>query len=102
MGKFLYNPGDYLGPNKNILFLERLDKRGGRNWYGRFLCPYHSYNVEFEASLSAVCSGHTTSCGCQSSRVTLGQRSQKDLTNQEFGKLIALEPTQERKDQKVI
>lgn len=103
MGKFLYNPGDYLGPNKNILFLERLEKRNGKNWYGRFLCPYHSSErVEFEASLAAVCSGHTTSCGCQSSRKTIGSRSQKDLTNQIFGRLVALEPTSMRKDNKVV
>lgn len=46
--------------------------------------------------------GHTTSCGCYH-KEQLSQRSIKDLTGLRSGRLVALEPTNERsKDRKVI
>lgn len=40
--------------------------------------------------------GHTTSCGCQRAR-SLIKYNTKDISNQRFGKLIALYPTEKRK-----
>lgn len=80
MGKFKFNVGDLLGPNK-IQLLERTSKNNRNEWYGKFICPY--CQKEFQAIISKIASGHTKSCGCL---------VKHDITNQRFGRLIALYP----------
>ena len=46
-------------------------------------------------------SGKTQSCGCLQKERT-SEASCKDLTNQRFGKLVAIEPTDNRKDGRVV
>ena len=79
-----YNPGDRLGPY-SILFVQRTRKNSNGDWYGVFECPF--CGKKWEAKISNVVSGNTSSCGC---------RCSKDLTNQRFGKLIVLCPTKQR------
>lgn len=95
MGKFKYNPGDLLGPKKNILFIERLNKINN-NWYGKFQCPY--CEKEFTAILSSIVSGHTKSCGCYQQKIW----NKQNLVGQRFNKLIVLEETERRVDGKII
>lgn len=80
MGKFKFNVGDLLGPNK-IKLLERTTKNSRNEWYGKFICPY--CGKEFQAIISKIASGHTKSCGCL---------VKHDITNQRFGRLVALYP----------
>ena len=53
---------------------------------------------ECDVSSHALLSGHTQSCGCLNSdvRQSWGLSTAKDLSNQKFGKLIALYPTTKR------
>ena len=57
-------------------------------------CQCDCGNIKTIAS-DSLKNGSTRSCGCLS-RETTSKNSQKDLTNQRFGKLIALYPTSER------
>lgn len=65
-------------------------KHGGVVWKCRCDC-----GTECEVQLSSLTSGHTKSCGCLQ-RETVSSLFSKDLTNQSFGKLIALYPTEGR------
>lgn len=47
-------------------------------------------------SVSSLVKGNTKSCGCEQGRPT------KDLRNQRFGKLVAIEPTEERRYGSVV
>ena len=69
------------------LFRVKIDK-GSRK--GAWLCQCECGNQKVVASLDLV-SGNTQSCGCKK-KETL-QRSREDLTNQRFGRLVALRPT---------
>lgn len=58
--------------------------------------------IEKDIQGSLLRNGHTQSCGCLHNEL-LSKRSQKDLTGMRSGRLVALEPTEQRnKDQKVI
>jgi very-short-patch-repair endonuclease len=79
-----YKAGDLVGPY-NILMVERT-KIIQNHSYGKFICPYHDdSNHIFETRIESVVSGHTRSCGCQTSMI--------DYTGTRFGKLVAIEPT---------
>lgn len=98
MGK-KYLPGMYLGPNKTLL--KERTKRVGNNYYGIFVCSL--CGKEFETRISQIVNGTCKSCGCLNNkqRQILGKSNAKDLTNQRFGKLIALEPTDLRQQRKI-
>lgn len=78
MSKFKYNIGDLLGP-KQLKLLARTSKNTRNEWFGEFICP--ECGNKFEAIISKIASGHTKSCGCL---------VKKDLTNERFGRLVAL------------
>lgn len=82
-----YKYGEKLGPSQAV-FVKELEVKG----YIRralFICPFCAQ--QFEANISAVKNGNTQGCGCRR-----GRHRAKDLSNQRFGKLIALEPTEKR------
>lgn len=81
MGKFKFNEGDKIGP-LSMELLKRTTKNYRNEWYGEFICPV--CQQKFEAIISKIASGHTKSCGCLT--------RPKDITNQRFGRLIALYP----------
>ena len=95
--KLIYHNGDYLGPNKDILLLERIkDKKG----YGIFVCPL--CGKIFSTSIDHVVRGHTKSCGCYLLKVST-EKIQKwnnehivDLRNKRFGKLTVLYKTNKK------
>lgn len=91
MRKFKYNPGDLLGPS-NILMLQRTQKIKNK-WMANFKCPY--CGKIFEALIQNIVNGDRKSCGCKSTTA-------KDITNQRFGKLIALYPTERRSSSGII
>ena len=70
----------------------------------RWLCQCECGNQKVIRS-SSLRRGLTRSCGCLNteSRRKIGQHNQKDLSNQRFGKLVALYPTSKRtNDRQVI
>lgn len=69
------------------LFRVKTDK-GSRK--GAWLCQCECGNQKVVTS-SDLTSGHTQSCGCKTKNTP--QCSREDLTNQRFGKLVALRPT---------
>jgi hypothetical protein len=76
-----------------LVALERAGKKGGRClWLCRCDCT-EMINV----STGDLRSGHTQSCGCFQSEIA-SQLSQKDLTGQRFGRLVALCPLEHRKE----
>lgn len=50
---------------------------------------------------NSLTTGNTTSCGCYH-KEQIGNLTRRDLTNQRFGKLIALYPTDKRVDNKIV
>ena len=77
--------------------LYRLDKKRGSSylWHCRCDC-----GREVDVPVNALISGNTASCGCQKSE-RMRQRA-KDITNCRFGRLVAIEPTEERMQGGVI
>ena len=74
-----YHEGDQIGPFKTKLLKREKENRG------EFLCSF--CGKIFSAKIGSVVSGKTKSCGCQRF---------EDLSNQRFGKLIALKRTGNR------
>lgn len=74
-------------------------------WWCVCDCPEHNILL---VRISNLTSGNTKSCGCQkkiSSTNTItrvGYKMAKDISNQQFGELLALYPTEERKNGSVI
>lgn len=72
-------------------------RKGGAYW----LCQCYCGN-KFIARGADLTNGHTTSCGCKQKKSIqkIGKLNKykniKDLTNQRFGKLVVLEPTEKR------
>lgn len=93
MPKFKYQAGDKLGPY-SIMMIKRSNKIGNR-WKGIFLCPF--CQKEFECLITNITTGQQKSCGCQKNKGII-----KNLTNQKFGKLIALYPTKQRCSSHVV
>ena len=97
-----YQPGMKIGPN-NILFKEELSpaisKTGKtKTRIGLFECPI--CKTLFTARLNHVTSGATKSCGCLHKEKA--KENIIDLTNQKFGRLTALEFTEQRSGTSVI
>lgn len=66
-------------------------RRGEVLWKCRCDCGNYTNVVG-----SKLRSGHTTSCGCKSSRNSIGKRVAKDLTGQRFGRLLAIKLDDEK------
>lgn len=109
MAKFKYHDGDYIGPH-HILMIKRTTKDNQNKWLGLFQCPY--CQEKFETRINSVQRGLTQSCGCWNKKMMkkrgedlgkkYGGQMKKDLTNQKFGKLIALYPIGKTPQRKII
>ena len=75
-----------------LVAIEPTQLRSGTSVVWR--CKCDCGNEKLVASRSLL-SGNTKSCGCERHKV-------KDLTGQRFGKLTAIEPTEERKYKYVV
>ena len=73
--------------------IRRLDEKSGTSFL--WLCRCDCGN-EIKVSVGNLTSGQVISCGC--AKTEAGKRSIKDISGQRFGKLIALEPTDQRAD----
>ena len=92
MGKFI----DLTGQTFNYLtVLEKTDKRGAdRSIIWKCQCKCGKI---LEVNGSNLRNGHTKSCGCiKGESQKASSKNKKDLTNQKFGLLTALEATKER------
>lgn len=65
-----------------------------------WLCQCECGNIH-KVSTNDLTSGNTSSCGCLHKEIT-SSISAKDLTNQQFGLLTALYPTEKRTDNKIV
>lgn len=65
-----------------------------------WLCKCECGNF-YEVDTNRLTAGNTKSCGCLHKEI-ISNLMKKDLTNQRFGKLTALYPTDKRADNKVI
>lgn len=63
-------------------------------------CQCDCGNIVY-VNTNSLTTGNTTSCGCYH-KEQIGNLTRRDLTNQRFGKLIALYPTDKRVDNKII
>ena len=79
------------------------DKKLNRGRVYHCLCDC---GKECDVRAMTLKSGETKSCGCLSRELTSKRNKNKfvktDLINQRFGKLVALEPTEERKNNSVV
>lgn len=94
-----YKDGMKIGP-ENTLLIKRTERKGSK-YYAVFKCSF--CGQEFETCINSIVSGHTRSCGClntQQRKIT-GKNNAKDISNQRFGKLIAIKPTEERSQRKI-
>lgn len=98
----VYNRLTVLGRGKDYI-----SPGGHKNsqWWCICDCPEHNIIL---VRISNLTSGNTKSCGCLDKEkareriITIGHSMALDISNQRFGELIALEPTQERKNNSVI
>lgn len=81
--------------------IEPTDKRCGHNVVWRVKCDCGN---EYFANVSHLISGQIQSCGClrKEKMSKLGKAAAKDITNQTFGQLTALEPTDKRNGGKIV
>lgn len=75
---------------------EARTKKDERGWKCRCDC-----GNEIILSTRQLRTGNTKSCGCLH-REMVSKQFSKDITNQRFGKLVAIEPTKERKHGSII
>jgi len=93
MGRYKDITGQVFG---QLTALYRTDKKGADQsylWHCKCSC-----GKECDVNGSNLRNGHTTSCGCKK-KITNKENAQKtvkDLTNQKFGLLTALEPVEQR------
>lgn len=86
---------DYISPN---------GKKGSQWWC---ICDCEEHNI-VKVRISNLTSGNTKSCGCLNNErraehiAQMGHACAKNLTNQTFEDLLALEPTEERKNGSVV
>lgn len=93
-----YKPGMRLGPY-NILLLERTRKNKSGNWFGKFECPHCEEHNIFEANITQVVNGNTTSCGCIAKKIRqeTGRKCLKyNLVGKNFGYLKVIKDTGKR------
>lgn len=65
-----------------------------------WLCKCDCRNF-IETTTHNLRSGNTKSCGCLKKEL-LSERTSKDLTGKRFGKLVAIKPTEKRRDRSVV
>ena len=89
---------------QGVVILKRVENKGNKpQWLCRCFC-----GNQFITRSDALKSGHTKSCGClqkkkASELITAHNKNiALDLKGQRFGKLIALEPTEERMGTSII
>ena len=74
-------------------------------WWCICDCPEHNIIL---VRISNLTSGNTKSCGCHRKQIgkehytRLGHAAAKDITNQHFGELTALEPTDKRNGSSIV
>lgn len=94
MGKFI----DLTGKRySRLTVIEKTDQRANGSVVWRCQCDCGNECFVSSRRLNAG----TKSCGCLQKEIT-SNRMRKDLTGQRFGKLIALEPTNERKHGSIV
>lgn len=99
--KASYNAENLEGQTfSNLTVVRRIENRYGKR-YWKCICKC---GKEIEVSTSDLKNGHTKSCGCLKIEraKNLGYKAAIDLTNQKFGKLTALEPTNKRFGSSVV
>ena len=86
-----------IGDTFGLLTVEALntEKHHNRQWLCRCQCETVKSIQERH-----LLSGHTKSCGCL--RRQTGAKAALDLTGKRFGRLVALEPTKERRKSSVV
>lgn len=107
MSNFKYQNGNYIGPY-NILMIQRTTKDQQGCWKGIFECPI--CKTQWETRISSIANGSTTSCGCKQKekarqillQYNLSDKNKLNLKGQRFGKLLALEPTNQRKNHQIV
>ena len=82
-----------------LLVLENVGRKN-KSDRTRYRCLCDCGN-ECEVVGRRIACGNTTSCGCYKSDIT-SERFRKDLTNIRFGKLVALVPTGERNNGRIL
>lgn len=92
-----YDKGSLIGP----LQLEIIERLSGNK--AHIICP-NCGNKEWYPRISDVVQGKSTNCGCKNKQRIIEQNKNnfKDISNQHFGYLIALKPTQERQNTYVV
>lgn len=98
--KIIYTPGEKVG-SSGVIFLYDIEN-SPKHRKACFQCPY--CKKEFIACIEHVKSNRTKSCGClrkQQNKIN-GAKVIKNLTNQRFGKLVAIEATSQRNRGQVI
>lgn len=80
-----------------LTVIERAPNKNGRT---AWVCKCNCGNEKIVISKSLK-DGNTKSCGCYHKEVVAKQFS-KDITNQRFGNLIALEPTEDRRHGSIV
>lgn len=81
-----------------LIALEPTEKRKNRKLVWK--CQCDCGNITYVASDKLIL-GKTKSCRCLQKEL-ISKRSRKDITGQRFGKLIAIEPTDIRKNRKIL
>ena len=96
MGKYIDITNQKFG-KLTALYISGNDKRGEKIWHCECEC-----GNEIDALSSNLRRGATKSCGCYRKETPNRNRYINDITNQRFGKLVALYPTDKRLNNQVI
>lgn len=96
MGKIIDITGQQFG-RLTVLNIAGKDKRGETIWHCICEC-----GKEKDVLSSNLRKGLTQSCGCLQKERSKEGTQIKDLTNQKFGKLVAIKPTEERLNGQVV
>lgn len=102
MGKIIYQYKEPLGPFNTLYLYDVESDIKSKKRKARFICSF--CGNEFNAIINNIKKGSQKSCGCLAKKAKSenGKRNMKDLTNQRFGSLIALEPTNQRNRGQVV
>lgn len=97
-----YKPGDKIGL---LTIIARAPNHGSKTfWYCNCDCGNKNIEIGTKALSRNDLKKKPSNCGCLNKQqiATLGKQTYNDLTNQQFGLLIALKPTQERSSESII
>lgn len=84
-----YEPGDLIGPNKDILLIKKKYKDKSRKYHWDCKCPY--CGKIFDSVIGNITSGQTRSCGCYKHN-----KFSNDYTGKKFGMLYVIKETPHR------